>query len=595
MKLKYASVNRLRQTSDIWFLCVREIPLNLMSTTLRPAVMLIMNLTDEQVLAIEPFESPPDATSIQEYLLRTMSQSDPELKLPYRPSQVFFDQDDLLKELAPALQEIQVATGLAETPPLVDAFIADIAQALLQPPKELPGLLSIPGVDPKMVASLFDAAAYFYRAAPWKRIANTQTIAVQIDPPGQELFVQVMGNGGMEFGLTLYTSWEDVLHVFEHADSPLELVPESGMHGLSFEAMQNLPAEDQRAIRKHGWKTASHKACPMPVIFTKSGEAERPSRQYLLYYEVLMRGLPEFINNHLIEDGMDFKPAEALIETRHYDGQVRLTMRYPAGELPLEEQGVFWLEDEGESLELPPSLQEANRLADQAWKENDPEQRLSLAHKALKTSPDCAEAYLVLAYEAETPEESLASLEKAVQAGERALGQEFIQRNAGALWDWRDARPYLRARDGLAETLEDLGRLEEALAHYNELLKLNQEDHQGVRYRALRLLLQLKRDPEAQELIDEYAEDISATWVYSRALLAFRKHGDLSQSRKWLKQAIRVNPHVPPYLTGAKPLPAEAPEVIGFGDENEAIDYALEHYPLWWSTPGAVDWLKRHR
>ncbi len=562
---------------------------------LRPALVLIMNLTDGQVLAMEPFESPPDAAFIREYLLGTMSQSDPELKLPYRPSQVLFDRDDLLKELAPALQEIQIATGLAETPPLVDAFIAGVTQALFQPPKELPGLLSIPGVDPKMVASLFEAAAYFYRAAPWKRISDTQTLAVKIDPPGQELFVQVMGSGGMEFGLALYTSWDDLLHVFEYADSPLEMVPESGMHGLTFEIMQNLPAEDQRAIRKYGWKTASRKAYPMPVIFTKSGDVERPSRQYLLYYEALMRGLPTFIKDHLIEDGTDFKPAEAVIEARHYDGAVQLTVRYPAGELPVDEPGAFWLEDEGEPLELPPSLQEANRLADQAWKDNDPKQRLSLARKALKTSPDCAEAYLVLAYEAETPEESLAWLEKAVQAGERALGQEFIRQNAGALWDWRDARPYLRARDGLAETLEDLGRPEEALAHYNESLKLNQEDHQGVRYRALRLLLQLKRDAEAQALIDEYEEDISATWAYSRALLAFRKHGDLSQSRKLLKRAFRVNPSVPAYLTGAKPLPTEAPEVIGFGDENEAIDYALEYYPLWWNTPGAVDWLKRHR
>jgi tetratricopeptide (TPR) repeat protein len=175
------------------------------------------------------------------------------------------------------------------------------------------------------------------------------------------------------------------------------------------------------------------------------------------------------------------------------------------------------------------------------------------------------------------------------------LGREFLDQNSGFLWDWREARPYLRARDGLAENLEALGRIEEALAQYQSLLDLNEEDHQGARYNAIRLLLQLKRDQEAGELIDEYEGDISAVWAYSQALLAFRQSGDLTASRRALKQAIQTNPHVPAYLTGAKPMPAEAPEAVGFGDESEAIQYVLDHYPIWWGTPGAVDWLKKHR
>jgi len=262
--------------------------------------------------------------------------------------------------------------------------------------------------------------------------------------------------------------------------------------------------------------------------------------------------------------------------------------------LPDLDQDEFSSDQGRKPIQLPKALIEANRLAEQAWEDEDVENRLRLAHAALDISPDCTEACLVLAYETETPEAAQEWLERAVQAGEQTIGEQFIEENKGFLWYWQEARPYLRARDGLAENLEALGRFEEALAAYMVLLRLNEEDHQGARYHALRLQLRLKHDDEAQNLIDEYKEDGSAVWAYSSALLAFRQVGEQSRSRKALKRAIRTNPYVPAYLIGEKPLPAEEPEAIGFGDDSEAIQYVLEHYPIWWSTPGAVGWLKQH-
>ena len=587
---------QLPQTLETWFICLRPLNINLGGVTVKPTMLTLTNLTDEHVLRLDVYESPPNGEFVRRLLLQAMSQPEQGDLSPHRPKEVKFEQADLLDEIAPALKEIQVAASPGEAPPLVDALMTELTRTFGNGQEELPGLLSIPGTDPKMIASLFEAAAVFYRAAPWERIADYQTLAVTIDPPGQQLFVQVMGNGGMEFGLTLYTTWDDVIRLFEYADSPIENLPESGMHGLTFEARGDLPSEDQSAMRKYGWKTAGGKACPMPVIFTKDGQAERPARQELLYYEALLRGLPAFIKQDLVEGGVDdFQPVEAVIETRHADGPARLIIRYPAGEMPPIYEDEAWFDETEQTLDLPETLLEANRLADQAWQEQEVDQRLRLARRALEISPDCTEAYLVLAYETKTLEEAQVWLEKAIQAGVRALGQGFIEENAGYLWDWREARPYLRALDGLGENLEALGRIEEALEQFESLLDLNEEDHQGARYDAIRLLLHLKRDKAAEELLDEYEDDGSAIWAYSRALLAFRQSGDIARSRKALREAFKTNPNVPAFLTGASPLPAEAPEAVGFGDESEAIDYALEHYALWWATPGAVDWLKKHR
>src|SRR5262249_20822749 len=109
--------------------------------------------------------------------------------------------------------------------------------------------------------------------------------------------------------------------------------------------------------------------------------------------------------------------------------------------------------------------------------------RAVLAREALAISPDCADAYLLLAEETtSTLEESRELLEHGVAAGERALGPEPFEQDVGYFWGLLETRPYMRARAALARTLWALGRREEAVVHQRELLRLNPNDNLGVRY-----------------------------------------------------------------------------------------------------------------
>ncbi len=101
-------------------------------------------------------------------------------------------------------------------------------------------------------------------------------------------------------------------------------------------------------------------------------------------------------------------------------------------------------------------------------------------------------------------------------------------------------------------------------------------------------------DDQAAELLDnpEYSDDATATWPYSRALLAYRRTGPGERAEAKLSDARRTNPHVPAYLLGKKRLPEELPDMVGFGDESEAIAYAADNHEAWRSTPGAIDWLR---
>src|SRR5712692_3788608 len=212
--------------------------------------------------------------------------------------------------------------------------------------------------------------------------------------------------------------------------------------------------------------------------------------------------------------------------------------------------------------------------------------RAALARQALAISPDCADAYVLLAEEtAASMVEACELLENGVAAGERALGPEPFEEDIGHFWGLIQTRPYLRARAALAETLWALGRREEAIEHQRELLRLNPNDNQGVRDRQVEWLLWLERYEELEELFVAYEEDDAAAFAYTKALAAFRRHGDSEQARRMLAEARKQNPHVTAYLSGRKRLPARLPDYVGFGDASEAIDYAASAKALWESVP----------
>src|SRR6185437_3611081 len=152
--------------------------------------------------------------------------------------------------------------------------------------------------------------------------------------------------------------------------------------------------------------------------------------------------------------------------------------------------------------------------------------RVALAREALAISPDCADAYLLLAEEtAANVDQARELLEQGVAAGERALGPEPFAEDVGLFWGLIETRPYMRARAALAETLWALGERAEAVAHQFELLRLNPNDNQGIRHRQAEYLLALERYDELDELFGAYEDDDAAAFVYTKALAAFRRQG----------------------------------------------------------------------
>jgi tetratricopeptide (TPR) repeat protein len=220
------------------------------------------------------------------------------------------------------------------------------------------------------------------------------------------------------------------------------------------------------------------------------------------------------------------------------------------------------------------------------------EERIELAHKALSVSKDCADAYVLLAEEAAADEaEAIRLFEVGMQAGERALGDRMFREEAGNFWSILETRPYMRARFGLAVFLHDRGERARAVEHFTDLLRLNPNDNQGARYELTVCLLEEQENKALEKLLDEYRDDGSAVWLYSRALLKFRQEGQGPAADACLLEAFTQNPFVPQYLLGKKRFPARALNYIIRGDRTEAVDYALKSSEVWQDTPGALPWM----
>ncbi len=248
-------------------------------------------------------------------------------------------------------------------------------------------------------------------------------------------------------------------------------------------------------------------------------------------------------------------------------------------------------EDWGSDDEDSP-LSRAQEIVYEAFRLDDRRQ-IELAREALEVCPDCADAYVLLGEHAADLDEAIELYQQGMAAGERALGQAIFQEHADKFWSIVETRPYMRARMRLAQCLWTAGRRDEAVEHFQDMLRLNPSDSQGVRWELAGCLLELGADDELQKLLQRYDQDDTATWAYTKTLLAFRRHGDSPEVIRSLMVAMGTNRHVPGYLVGNEPLPRRPPESFSPGESDEAVIYAAEFLTGWRATPGAISWLRK--
>lgn len=636
MAKKTKSPLTLPQTDEVWYCAVRKLHTFLRADEdgdefFRPSIFLVTNIKTGMVQAMDIIREPVSAQELNEKIIQAILKPPREFGLKaHRPAEIHFEDEELADALQSLLTQVQVTPRFAPQREAMDLMVQEMEKSVFSGEgDEVPGLLKQPGLTPELAGSFFAAALSFFQAAPWVQLSNDDILSVQVEgQPGSQRFVIVMGQGGEEYGLSVFRSWKEV-ETFFGAINPLESIPEEGRHVLMFSEPPYISIDDLDAIEKYGWEIPGPDLVPTPAIYFED-TVKRPDSSQLFWYEAALRAIPRFASEILVTGPDGFHPpVEASLETAVYGGKVTVQIRYPGGDLASLENRLARRVDQPEELDdeeladfpIPdrramerivaqlttdlgdgstgenPALEEAQQIMYDAWDEQKPARRIELAKKALKTSRNCADAYVLLAEEeAQTPRQALNFYQMAVEAGRRALGEDFLADpdNIGYFWGILKTRPFMRAIEGLATVLWELGQREEAERHYRELLRLNPGDNQGIRYLLLNLLIDMGRDKQALALVKNNADDWSADMAYSAALLTFREQGDSPETLQALERAFKVNAHVPNYLTGRKRIPSERSDLITMGGEDEAVNYASAYLNHWRKTPGAVDWLRVH-
>ncbi|MCO6042537.1 hypothetical protein NG895_01325 [Aeoliella sp. ICT_H6.2] len=228
----------------------------------------------------------------------------------------------------------------------------------------------------------------------------------------------------------------------------------------------------------------------------------------------------------------------------------------------------------------------------EAMASGDYEAAAAAATRAAEIDPNCIDALHILSQlGSENKAELVENLRRTVDRAEKNFGKKFFRENEGIFWGLLETRPYMRVRAELASLLYDVGETEEAIEHVEEMLRLNPNDNQGLRYSLLGWYLELGNLKGADHLLLEYAEEGSAMFAWAR-VLARVLDDDLDAATAALSEARDANQYVEAYLVGRKRLPKQGPGYYSPGDESEAIVCMDAIGGAWRKHPVAKKWLK---
>ncbi len=549
-----------------------------------------------------------------------------------RPSRLEVIDATLAGDLGAALDDPDTTIGTVRELPNIRDLLRHLEEHNSGQPASIP-LLESPGVTLDGLRAFADAAKRFYEANVWHALdADEDLVLVEspvLDPALR--YLAVTGSTPAVRGLTFFPSpaaFEKLLN--QHTAHNRR--PASVSWILSYGRIDELPFGDVDAWEDHDLPVAGPDAYPYPVRLPRRAHdpLTRPDAARLHDLEAVLRALADST-----DDDFDSGRWTRRVETSRGPVDVRLSLprlleaaaaeddpsrRFAPNDIhamrmhleqfmrravrAIEESGAASAEEAEKVVErlandalasgsdTSSTLEDdAQRLADRACLTSGRYQR-QLAHRALALWPDCADAWLVLGNRAKTPADAIRCYQEAVAAAERAVGPKPFTENAGEFWRSVAARPYLRARTSLAEALDAHGRADDAAAHYREMLRLDRDDRLGVRYPLLRLLLRGGSNDEARALIEEFAWDEFAGWLYAGALVAFRRQAEDADDR--LRRALAANRRVPAFLTGAREIP-DLPATYAPGSADEAKLAADGLLDAWQDTPGAIEWLDAAR
>jgi len=205
-------VHRLKQRDEYWAGTSRVgrmwiTPRN--QPPYRPYVTLFVSQKNK-VLRFKVLEEAPSSDRIFEELLQAMHRPMWGAGGRRRPKVIYLDDPDYVTALAPRLATVEVRCEHRHSLPVIKEALYAMEMRMNRGEEAIPGLVAIPSVTPPLVGHLFELAADFYRATPWRWLNDHHPIEIRYPPNNKPRYAVVMGSGGQVFGLAVYDTLADL-------------------------------------------------------------------------------------------------------------------------------------------------------------------------------------------------------------------------------------------------------------------------------------------------------------------------------------------------------------------------------------------------
>ena len=539
---------------------------------------------------------------------------------PFRPASIQCNDEDLVSGLSKFVGNTGTDVNYAPDMHAWNAMLADLANQMSEefgPAEPMPSLADS-GFDEDQIREFAETAANFYQTRLWNYLDDTDLIEFESPKPPREMrFAVVLGAGSQTYGLGFYSDPEDHYDMMAQRADPREL----SLMSLTYDAPDEVNSEDVQLWKQLDLPLETGEAFPSLNGFSADG-ARRPTKKQLEYATIVLQVLAETTEEE-IDSGVWTKsiafrgkkkrcklsipnltdpPDRAEWMRRGLMPERRGNERHfqMVQNVIDEQEGLLSIDELNDLLnskftgpidDVEYSLDTASDRAAakcQEAVESFGRRRIQLARQALMEDPNHVESLVLLAESTRMPERRIEAFQRAVDAGRQELGS-MLEDDIGHFWGIAKTRPFMRACHGLADSLHVAGQSSDAIVQYQEILRLNPEDNQGVRYEAIPLMIAHNREPDAIELLARYREE-SSLWYYMKSLVEFRTHGPASRkSQQAMRAAFNLNEHVVKELQSDGP--PYNPSTYSMGSVEEAITCIEELDEAWAETEGYIDFM----
>lgn len=539
-----------------------------------------------------------------------------EHEFPFRPGVIECNDAAMTNGLRDLLSDSGTEVSFVEQMPEWDYVLRDFQQQLGKVATPPPVLASIDCTEQQM-REFAKAAAAYYRSRLWELLDDNDLIQIETPkPPRGFKFATVLGSGGQTYGLGFYQDDEDHYALMAQREDMHEM----RLCSLTFDNPATSAPEDVRLWKDLELPLETGDAFPFVVVMDKSesrcltakeldtvtiilqtlagtSEEELDSGRWTKWVQHLGKrrkcklSIPNLLDP---PDHQEWIRRGKIPEQRGHEGIFSMVQEFidsNTGEMSLDELNEALNENfTGPIDQLIPTAntpeQRAEALCQEAIQAFG-RRRIQLMRQALEENPNHVEANILLAESTRNVERAAELFRHAKQIGKEQLESQFDELS-GEFWGFHETRPYMRASHGLASTLQKAGQTKESICEYQEMLRQNPDDNQGVRYELAPLLLTMNREAEAIELLNQYREE-TAHWAYMKSLVEFRRNGNSSVAKQLMKSAFSINPHVVAMLQSEEPL--AYPESYSLGSPEEAVICMNSLSDAWEESEDYVDWM----